>query len=161
MNQKIKNIILIVFLSTWLTGLNAQNAVIPAGGIGSGSGGSISYSVGQVAYTTASAINGSIAQGVQQPFEISVVTSIENNAIELSMVVYPNPSTDYLKLKIETSDIENYQYQLYDIKGNLIVNKMIIAEETEINMQNLLSGIYIMKVSQGIKELKTFKIIKK
>jgi hypothetical protein len=41
--------------------------------------------------------NGTAAQGVQQPYEISVVTAIEKALdILLEMVVYPNPATDFV-----------------------------------------------------------------
>ncbi len=73
--MKYKNLKLsaILLLGLGLTGLQAQTSVNATGGNASGSGGSASYSVGQVVYTTHTGTNGSVAQGVQQPFEISVV----------------------------------------------------------------------------------------
>ena len=60
-----------------LTSLQAQEAIPATGGEASGSGGSASYTVGQVVYTTNVGTNGnSVAEGVQQPYEISVVTGI-------------------------------------------------------------------------------------
>jgi len=51
--------------------------------------------------------NGSAAQGVQQPYEISVVTAIEEAMdISIEMVVYPNPATDFFKLRIKNYDIQ-------------------------------------------------------
>lgn len=85
-----------------LTELRAQDAVPMSGGNASGSGGSACYSVGLVVYTTNTGTNGSVAQGVQQPFEISVVSGIEDaKEITLQYSVYPNPATNYLILKIE------------------------------------------------------------
>ena len=67
-------------LGLGLTGLQAQEAVLASGGDTSGSGGSISYSVGQVVYTTNTGTSGySVAEGVQQPYEISVVTSLDKS----------------------------------------------------------------------------------
>ena len=48
----------------------AQEAVATAGGDASGTNGNVSYTVGQVVYTTNTGTTGSVAQGVQQPFEI-------------------------------------------------------------------------------------------
>jgi len=43
-----------------------------------------------------------VAQGVQQPCEISIGTGIEEvEGITLQCSVYPNPATDILMLKIE------------------------------------------------------------
>ena len=84
-----------------LTGLQAQESINATGGIASGSGGSMSYSVGQIVYTTNTGTNGSVAQGVQQPYEISAVIGIEEfNGINLYVSVYPNPTSDYLTLSI-------------------------------------------------------------
>ncbi|MEJ5266144.1 MAG: hypothetical protein WHT29_12590, partial [Bacteroidales bacterium] len=94
----------IILLGLGLTGLQAQESVNATGGNAFGSGGSVSYSVGQVVYTTNSGTNGSVAQGVQQPYEISVVTGLEEaKGINLSVSAYPNPTTDYLTLRIDAS----------------------------------------------------------
>ena len=140
----------------------AQTAILATGGNALGSGGSVSYSVGQVVYTTnTSTSNGSVAQGVQQPFEISVVTAIETaKEINLSVLAYPNPTTDFLQLKVENEKIKDLAYQLFDVNGKLIETKMIKSNETSISMKNLLAATYFIKVTQGNKEVKTFKIIK-
>jgi hypothetical protein len=140
--------------------LQAQTAVPTTGGNASGSGGSVSYSIGQIVYTVASGSNGKIIQGAQQPYEISVITGIEDEGIRLSISVYPNPATDYLKLKIENLNLEKLSYWLFDFKGTLMGNKKIEQIETEVNMQRMPSGIYVLKITQGYKEVKTFKIIK-
>ncbi len=144
-----------------LTGLQAQEAIPTTGGEASGTGGSASYSVGQVVYTTNTGTNGSVAQGVQQPFEISVVTAIEEaKGINLSVTAYPNPTTDYLTLSIDEFEISDLSYQLCDINGKLLQKEKITGNQTSIVMSNLVSASYFVKVIQGNKEVKTFKIIK-
>jgi zinc transporter ZupT len=54
--------------------LQAQETIPATGGNVVGSGGSVSHTVGQLLYNTVSGTNGTVAQGVQQPYEISVVT---------------------------------------------------------------------------------------
>ena len=94
-----------------LTGLQAQESVNATGGNVSGSGGSVSYSVSQVVYTTSTGTNGSVAQGVQQPFEISVVTAIEEaKDISLSVTAYPNPTADFLQLKVESKKLKVFWF---------------------------------------------------
>ena len=150
-----------MLLGLGLTGLQAQDAIPATGGNASGSGGSASYSVGQVVYTTTSNSNGSVAQGVQQPFEISVVSSIEEtNGIYLSCLAYPNPTTNNLQLKVESDNLKNLSYQLFDSNGKLLESKPIIGNETTIIMSNLVESIYFIKVVQFKKEIKSFKIIK-
>ena len=145
-----------------LSTLMAQETIPATGGNASGSGGTASYSVGQVVYTTNTGTNGSVAQGVQQPFEIQVVTGIaEAKGINLEVSAYPNPTTDYLVLKVENYDKGNLLYQLFDMNGKLLENKKITGNETSIVMSNLVPATYFVKVTEGNKEIKTFKIMKK
>jgi len=151
-----------------LTGLQAQVSINASGGNFSGSGGSVAYSVGQVAYTTNTSVsNGSVSQGVQQPYEISVITAIEEaKGINLTVSAYPNPTTDYLTLSVADFDAAKLSYQLYDMNGKLLETKNIEGNQTSIFMGNLLPAVYFIKVTavtvhaQPYKEIKTFKIIK-
>lgn len=151
----------VLLLGLGLTGLQAQTSVNATGSNASGSGGSVSYSVGQVVYTTNTGTNGTVAQGVQQPYEISVVTGIEEaKGINLSVTAYPNPTTDYLTLSIAEFEISNLSYQLYDMNGKLLQNAKITGNQTSIAMSNLVPATYFVKVLQESKVVKTFKIIK-
>jgi hypothetical protein len=130
----------ILLLGLGLTGLHAQESVNTTGGNASGSGGSVSYSVGQIVYTTNTGDNGSVAQGVQQPFEISNVTGLEEaNNISLIVSVYPNPTTDFLILEIEGDVKTQYFVALYDMQGRLLQNKKITSNQTSIAMGELLT----------------------
>ncbi len=148
-------------LGLGLTGVQAQEAVTATGGDASGGGGTVSYSVGQVFYATNTGAIGSVAQGVQQPHEISVVTGIaEAKGINISVSAYPNPTTDFLTLSINEFDISNLAYQLFNINGKLLQNEKITGNHTSIVMSNLVPASYFVKVIQGNKEVKIFKIIK-
>ena len=155
-----------------LSTVTAQESVNVTGGNASGSGGSASYSVGQVVYQTHTGTNGSVAQGVQQPYEISVVTGLEDaKGINLSVSAYPNPTTDYLTLEVDNSvktnhDLSQLSYQLYDMSGKLLQGEKITGNQTSIVMSNLVPATYFVKVvvesshDLSLKEVKTFKIIK-
>ncbi len=56
----------------YLTILQGQSTIPTTGSTASGSGGTATYTVGQITYKTFSGTNGTVAQGVQQPYEISV-----------------------------------------------------------------------------------------
>ena len=151
----------LLFLGLGLTGLQAQTSVNATGGDASGIGGSASYSIGQLAYTTNTGTNGSVSEGVQQAFEISVVTGIEEaKGINLSVSAYPNPTTDYLTLEVKDVELLNLHFQMYDMNGKLLQNEKITGNQTSIVMSNLVPATYFVKVIQGNKEVKTFKIIK-
>lgn len=123
--------------------------------------GSVNYSIGQVFYSQISGAGNLVSQGVQQPYEISVVTAIESTyEIHLSFKLYPNPTTDFLNLSIGNYKPGNLFYQLYDVNQKLIAEEKISAENEVIPMSAYASGIYFIKVAEKSHELKTFKIIK-
>jgi hypothetical protein len=154
-------LITILLLGLGLTGLQAQESVNASGGNASGSGGATSYSVGQVVYSTNTGTTGTVAQGVQQPLEISVVTGLEEaKGINLSVKAYPNPTTDYLTLEVKDFELSTLTFQLFDVQGRLLQNEKITGNPTRIVMGNLLPSTYFLKITQANKELKTFKIIK-
>jgi hypothetical protein len=162
MRQKKVKLSALLLLSIGLTGLQAQEAISATGGDASGSGGVVNYTVGQVVYTTNTGTSGTVTQGVQQPFEIFVVTSLAEVAgITLQCSVYPNPTTDYLILKIEGKVQMQCFASLYDITGKLLESKKIDGNEISISMLNLTPTTYFLKVIRNEKEIKTFKIIKK
>jgi hypothetical protein len=149
------------FLSLGLSGLQAQESLNTTGMNASGSGGSVNYSIGQMVYIVSTGPNGSVAEGIQQPFEISIVTAIEETkGINLSVMAYPNPTNDYLTLSIDEFDFTNLSYQLYDIQEKLLQTEKITGKQTNIAMVNLVPAIYFIKVIQENRELKIFKIIK-
>jgi len=154
---------LLVFFG--ITGVFAQEAMPVSGGDASGSGGSASFTVGQVVYTTNTGTTGSVAQGVQQAYEIFVITGApEIKGINLTCSVYPNPATDYLKLSVKDMDKENLSYVLYDLKGKVLETNPVRDIETTINMGTLVSGTYFLKLVQvknaSSQEVKTFKVVK-
>lgn len=147
--------------------VTAQENINTTGGDASGSGGSVSYSVGQVMYNTYTGSNGSVSEGVQQPYEIFVVTGIEKaKGINLLLTAYPNPTDDYLTLEMQDAVQTQYFASLYDINGKLLQKIPITNQQTHINMNNLAPATYFLKVSVqtqyfASQELKIFKIVKR
>ena len=145
-----------------LAGLaQAQQSANAAGGDATGTGGTAAYSAGQIVYTTNTGSNGSVAQGVQQAYEISVVTGIKNETkINMSLVVFPNPTTSLLNLQIADLKTEQLTYQLTDALGKLIIENKITESSTQINMNAQAEAIYFLNVLESNQTVKTFKIIK-
>jgi hypothetical protein len=158
-NKLLKLNLLGLFASCFIV-LNAQESIVTSGGSATGSGGSASYSIGQMVYNTATGTNGSVAQGVQQAFEISTTLGVDDHLINLSFVAYPNPTNDLLSLKISNFNGNNTEYALFDLQGRLLIHQKIHDEVTQIPTQNLAQATYFLKVISGNKMLKIFKIIK-
>jgi len=141
-------------------GLHAQETVPATGGDATGAGGSSSYTIGQVVYTTNTGTNGSVAQGVQQPYEISTSVGIEVTAINLELVAYPNPTNNALTLNIGNYNNEKLTYQLYDMQGKLLDSKQVVNSTTSIGMQELPVSNYLLNVLDNNAVIKTFRIVK-
>ncbi len=163
MKQKTLTLCAVFLLCLFTAGLHAQEALPATGGEALGSGGSASYTVGQLVYTTHTGTTGSVAQGVQQPYEISVMTGIDEPGIDLNISTYPNPTTNFLYLEVDAAisqSIQTMRYQLFDMNGRLVASEVIVSDITTIVTSQLSPATYIVKVLGDNEELKTFKIIK-
>ncbi|MEL1242738.1 T9SS type A sorting domain-containing protein [Flavobacterium sp. DGU11] len=154
---------LIALLATgfYMPQLYAQQAVTSSGGDAMGSGGTASYSTGQVAYTVITGTGGIATQGVQQPYEIFVLGTDKHEGIKLSAIIYPNPTISTVKLVIDNSDLRDLSFELFDLSGRLITGRKITSGETTIGMDTLQAGTYVLNVYGGAFKLKSFKILKR
>ena len=130
-----------------------------SGGGTSNTSGSISYSIGQVAYQSVSNTSGSLSQGVQHAFEISTL-SLEENALNLSLNAYPNPTQDLLNLRVGNYSQEKLAYKLVDLEGKVISEASMHSEETTIDMKQSPVATYFVEVHNDAKKVHVFKIIK-
>jgi hypothetical protein len=153
--------------SLGVTPLFAQNSIASAGGKANGMGGSVNYTIGQMAFITNIGLDGTMSEGVQQTYEIMTLTDSGLNHTDVTFSVVPNPTTDFLQLKVSGESLSNFQYKLFDLSGRLLISKPITENLSSISMTSYLSGTYILKITEveQVKSLdpvlKSFKIIKK
>jgi hypothetical protein len=139
----------------------AQQAISTAGGNGTGSGGTVSFTSGQTSYSSMGSNSGIVYEGVLQPFEIQVVTRLDpGKSITLECEAFPNPATDYLVLKIHSEQIENMKYQLIDLNGKVLEEAFIGDAETTISLKQYKPTNYFLKVIDKSTEVMIFKITK-
>ncbi len=158
--MKTNTLYFLAFLLSFSIKAQTSHQVLSAtGGDASGSGGTVAYSVGQIVYTTSTGTTGSVVQGVEQAYEISSV-GIKETALNISLSVFPNPTSDYLTLKVEDYNNEALSYHLIDEQGKLVLNEQITNQETQVAMSTLARGAYFINIVQANKKIQTFKIIK-
>ncbi len=156
-HKKIK--LSVLLLSIGITA-QAQQVITTIGGDASGSGGTVAYSIGQIVYTTNTDASGTINQGVQHPYEI-ITLGIKETELNISLLVFPNPTEDNLTLKIRDYNNEKLSYQLFDLQGKLLSQELINAQQTQINTASLPTATYFVNVvDQENKKVQSFKIIK-
>ncbi|TSJ44973.1 T9SS type A sorting domain-containing protein [Fluviicola chungangensis] len=159
MNQK-KIIVAAILLIASSGGLHAQEAVPAAGNEASGAGGTCSYTIGQIAYTSNSGANGEVNQGVQQPYEILTTAGIEDHTITLELAAFPNPTNGLITISVSEYSQEKLSYQLFDTRGKLLEEKEITQPETGISMDRLTPAAYLLKITDNGQLVKEFQIIK-
>lgn len=138
----------------------AQTAILTTGTTASGAAGSVSYSVGQVAYSQKGA-NLEVMEGVQHAYEITILEVDNESIIEKKILLYPNPVSDFLNVDFGKESFHNSTYVLFDAQGNLIKTGNFSQKKTALNMAGLPTSVYIIQIFQDKKNIKTFKIIKK
>ena len=150
-------------LFLWLLGsglVRAQESVNASGGDAVGGGGSVAYSIGQVFYTNPTVSSGNLSEGVQQAFEIFSV-GLNESGLNLSMTIFPNPTSSNLTLQINDLNEDKLFYQVSDLQGRLMDVGQLITTHTQINVTSFPSGIYFVHVLNHVnRKVQTFKIIK-
>jgi len=155
----------IVFLLSLAGATFAQSAIVPLGGDTQSNSGSVSYTVGQIAVESAANSNGSvtIAEGVQQPYEIMTVGVDEYPQIALNAVVYPNPTENLAQLRLNGFEIpsDGLRAILYDGNGKQLQSLMVTDDLTAFQIGQYATGTYYLELRDGKRVLKTFKVIRK
>jgi hypothetical protein len=154
---------LIVLIITFCLNISlyAQEGFSASGGQALGTAGSSSYTVGQAVFGTYTGSNGSVAQGIQQTYDIVALLGAEISAIKLELVAYPNPIQETLTLKINNYNNEKLIYQLYDLQGKLWDSQSVKGAQTQLDMNDLAVGTYLLSIQDEELLIKTFRIIKK
>lgn len=160
-----KRIFTILILSCLLVpSLFAQSAIVPVGGDAQGNGGSVSYTVGQLAVESAANSNGSISvvEGVQQPYEIMTVGVDDYPQIALNAVVYPNPTENIAQLQLNGFEIpaDGLRATLYDGNGKRLQTVTVTDDLTTLQIGQYAKGTYYLEVRDGKRTLKTFQIVR-
>ena len=87
--------------------------------------------------------------------EATNIINIDNNEVML----YPNPVSDELTLRIKNNSPDNYII-LYNNQGKVIVKKKFIENELVLDIKNIPDGIYLISLNNKNKEVFSRKIMK-
>ena len=118
--------------------LKAQTAVLVTGSTASGADGSVSYSVGQAAYSQKGA-NLEVMEGVQYAYEITILDVDDESVLEKNILLYPNPVRDLLNVDFGNESYQNSSYSLYDAQGKLLKAGKLAQKKNRIEYDDIAS----------------------
>lgn len=151
----------LIFCLFHFTFLNAQQLEVinAGGGYHENTEGSITFSIGEVIIETLADGNLVLTQGFNQA-NVTVTAIGEIPGLDYELLAYPNPTKNFVILKIGRAKLTNLKYYLYDLNGKMIDMKVIKSNETTIPFHFLVPSTYFLKIVDNQMEVKIFKIIK-
>ena len=84
------------------------------------------------------------------------VENIQTSAISVS----PNPTKGIIRVTTDNNSVEPAFYQLFDLNGRLLLQDDLSVDMPTIDIRQLSSGLYLLKVIDQHQAVKTFKIVK-
>ena len=148
----------IFFFATFVVvfAASVQEVVSSQGETYSNANGSIDFTVGEVIVNTGTNGTNDLTQGFHQTNWNFL--GVEDFAPDFQATIFPNPTQDVLNIK--TSVYENVTYTLYDAQGKLVLQNILSAEQTPIQVSQLAPGSYTLTLNNQTQNLKTFKLVK-
>lgn len=99
-----------------------------------------------------------LTQGFHQPNLLA--TAINNVETDYSLLVYPNPSIDYIQLQFQ--NLKNtVTIQLLSSDGKLLQSQELkTTAELQIDMSKYAAGTYLLSVKDNQAKVKTYQVVK-
>jgi hypothetical protein len=73
---------------------------------------------------------------------------IKTNFVQSIVTIYPNPASNYLFINVPNNYI-NTNYQIHNYAGNLVKAGVIKADNSQIDISSLASGVYYFKINNS------------
>ncbi len=142
--MKKKGIVLLLF-SIFLYQLKGQEIISTAGNFDTGATKNVSWTMGEIAVETLQSDQVVLTQGFQQ--SKIIITKVEKSKKpDFKLNLYPNPTENDLIIEIFDKPEANLKGYLYTTEGELIKYVKIESKITTLNLENLVNGMYILKI---------------
>jgi hypothetical protein len=123
----------------------------------SGASGGLDFTIGEVATSTLTSGNDALTQGFQQPN--IVIVGVEEFLDVYTINIYPNPVQQFLT--VETNSEEELQVNIYNAKGQLVIDNKVFTQKAVLNLTGIADGPYFLHITRLTGEpVKNFSIIK-
>jgi len=139
----------------------AQFSVNASGGdiVNSGEG-SVSFSIGQIAYSSIASEDGEFHEGVQQAIETLQTSGLDDlNAVN-EFKLFPNPASSNAFIKVKNGDYKQFSYQIRNCTGQIIKGFSFNNNpEQKIGLSHYPNGIYLITILENNRIHSTQKLI--
>lgn len=113
------------------------------------------YKVGDIIPNTAEIYFDFNPAVITNTFQTEFVATLSNDKINDSQFsIYPNPADNFVELKFNKNLGKNAVITIYDIQGKMILNSenQLQNNTVQFNVSSLKSGLYFLKVNNGLLE---------
>ncbi len=140
--------ILLIFLAVGLSNYGIAQQITPAvigsaGGSFTASSQSIQFSLGEIAVETYQTGNNLLSEGFLQGQENGTGIK-EGQATYGQIVIYPNPSHGSITVSCKNSPVK---ITILDLRGRTLSQTQNPGKTTTLNIENLMSGLYLIRVT--------------
>ena len=121
----------------------------------------LEWTLGETVIETITNTNTMYSQGFHQPIiEVERYLILKDDDLQ----IFPNPVNVYLNIKM-LSDIDSHlDFNIYDSYGRSIkqtLDGILIDNTVKLDVNDLPSGIYVLRISNAEGDLKSYKFIKR
>lgn len=163
---KVSKLLILLLISFWPNGIAQQlshQVLVPAAGLATAGVINYSQTIGETAVEIVEESGFVLTQGFQQP---AMKFTVEPPHVGTGIEVYPNPATDFIKVKLFGDDARKFRIEIINITGTIVSSLTLdfIARYyyvQEIDVTRLKLGFYLVRVTSFDSKInRTFKIEK-
>ncbi|MFZ4725840.1 MAG: choice-of-anchor D domain-containing protein [Paludibacter sp.] len=99
----------------------------------------------------------SVKNGV---LDVMLSTWVDKPIIESDIQIYPSPASDRISISPQVLT-ETYTFELMDMRGMVVLRKLVDASKNTINIESITNGLYMYKLINKEMIVKTGKVLKK
>jgi hypothetical protein len=133
--------------------------VSSSGGSGQNAQGSLDWTIGEPVTATVTDGTSTLTQGFQQP-TLLIATAQNDNNLNSNLLVYPNPTADFVMVKFDANKEQQINFKIFDIAGKLINEGKATSANPKISFQGLASGQYSVSLISADLKTQNVSIIK-
>jgi Secretion system C-terminal sorting domain len=88
-------------------------------------------------------------------FFFDAATSVDDKILSSQIQIVPNPATDFLDINFNLTENKNLSVSMFNTVGQVVFNQkyaQILRGSEKIDVTHLQSGLYIVKISDGVKQ---------